>query len=73
MGSYAVVLLAGLYPVPATNQYLLSSPYFPSVSFFNPLFKTTTTIKAVNWAGNPADGVGKVYVSVSFSLVVVYG
>jgi len=63
MGSYAVFLLAGLYPVPATNQYLLSSPFFPSISFSNPLFNTTTTIKATNWAGNPADGVGTVYVS----------
>ncbi|KAJ4470945.1 glycoside hydrolase family 92 protein [Lentinula aciculospora] len=63
MGSYAVFLLAGLYPVPATTQYLLSSPFFPSISFYNPLFNTTTTIKANNWAGNPVDGVGTVYIS----------
>ncbi|KAJ4471850.1 glycoside hydrolase family 92 protein [Lentinula edodes] len=63
MGSYAVFLLAGLYPVPATTQYLLSSPFFPSISFSNPLFNTTTTIKANNWAGNPADGVGTVYIA----------
>ncbi|KAJ3895347.1 glycoside hydrolase family 92 protein [Lentinula edodes] len=63
MGSYAVFLLAGLYPVPATTQYLLSSPFFSSISFSNPLFNTTTTIKANNWAGNPADGVGTVYIA----------
>ena len=40
MGSYVVSYLAGLYPVPATRQYLLSSSYFPSISFFNPIFNT---------------------------------
>ncbi|KAF9259619.1 glycoside hydrolase family 92 protein [Marasmius fiardii PR-910] len=42
MGSYAAFYLAGLYPLPATKQILLSSPYFPSISFFNPLFNSTT-------------------------------
>ncbi|KAF9059872.1 glycoside hydrolase family 92 protein [Rhodocollybia butyracea] len=63
MGSYTVFLLSGLYPIPGTKQFLLSSPFFPTVAFSNPLFNTTTTIKAVNWAGNPPDGVGTVYVS----------
>ncbi|KAJ3571669.1 hypothetical protein NP233_g3599 [Leucocoprinus birnbaumii] len=58
MGSYAAFYLAGLYPVPATEQFLLSSPYFKTISFTNPLYKTTTTITANNFAGNPADGVG---------------
>ena len=58
MASYAAFYLAGLYPVPATRQYLLSSPYFPSISFFNPLFNTTTTIVATNFVGNPANGTG---------------
>ena len=58
MGSYVAFYLAGLYPVPATRQYLLSSPYFPSISFFNPVFNTTTTIKANNFIGNPANGTG---------------
>ncbi|KAJ7051298.1 glycoside hydrolase family 92 protein [Mycena amicta] len=63
MGSYAFFYLAGLYPLPATNQFLLSSPYFPSISFTNPLLKKTTTIKVVNFSGNPADGTGgKVFV-----------
>jgi len=58
MGSYAFFYLAGLYPLPATKQYLLSSPYFPEISFFNPLFNSTTTIKANGFQGNPANGTG---------------
>ncbi|KAH9934470.1 glycoside hydrolase family 92 protein [Epithele typhae] len=56
MASYAAFYLAGLYPVPATRQYLLSSPFFPSISFFNPAFNSTTTIAVANFAGNPANG-----------------
>ena len=50
MGSFAVFHLAGLYPVPATQHFLLSSPFFPSVSFFNPLFNTKTTIRTKNFS-----------------------
>ncbi|KAF5340884.1 hypothetical protein D9758_012170 [Tetrapyrgos nigripes] len=63
MGSYAAFYLAGLYPLPATRQFLLSSPYFPSISFFNPLFNSTTTIKSIGFEGNPESGTGgKVFV-----------
>ncbi|EJD01967.1 glycoside hydrolase family 92 protein [Fomitiporia mediterranea MF3/22] len=58
MASYVFFYLAGLYPIPATRQYLLSSPYFPQVSFFNPLFNSTTTIIANGFRGNPSDGTG---------------
>ncbi|KLO17793.1 glycoside hydrolase family 92 protein [Schizopora paradoxa] len=58
MASYAFFYLAGLYPVPATQQYLLSSPFFSEVSFFNPLFNSTTTIKANGFQGNPSTGTG---------------
>ncbi|KAF8055357.1 glycoside hydrolase family 92 protein [Lyophyllum atratum] len=58
MGSYAAFYLAGLYPLPATRQFLLSSPYFRQISFFNPVFKTTTTIKSKNFNGNPTTGTG---------------
>ncbi|KAI0055360.1 glycoside hydrolase family 92 protein [Artomyces pyxidatus] len=58
MGSYAFFYLAGMYPVPATRQLLLSSPFFPSISFSNPVFNKTTTIKARNFQGNPANGTG---------------
>ncbi|TDL18249.1 glycoside hydrolase family 92 protein [Rickenella mellea] len=58
MASYAFFYLAGMYPLPATKQYLLSSPYFPQISFFNPLFNSTTTIKANGFKGNPKNGTG---------------
>ncbi|KAJ3490419.1 hypothetical protein NLI96_g1434 [Meripilus lineatus] len=58
MGSYVAFYLAGLYPLPATRQFLLSSPYFSQISFTNPIFKTTTTIRATNFKGNPKDGTG---------------
>ncbi|GBE89827.1 hypothetical protein SCP_1701520 [Sparassis crispa] len=58
MASYVTFFLAGLYPVPATRQYLLSSPWFPQISFYNPAFNTTTTIKANGFSGNPANGTG---------------
>ena len=56
MGSYVAFYLAGLYPLPATSQFLLGSPYFPQISFTNPTLGTTTTIIAKNFKGNPADG-----------------
>ena len=58
MGSYAAFYLAGLYPLPATRQILLSSPYFPEISFRNPVLNTTTTIRSTNFNGNPANGTG---------------
>ena len=58
MGSYAAFYLAGLYPLPATKQYLLSSPFFPQISFHNPLSNTTTTIVSKGFTGNPSNGVG---------------
>ncbi|KAI0703899.1 glycoside hydrolase family 92 protein [Cerioporus squamosus] len=58
MGSYVAFYLAGLYPLPATKQFLLSSPYFPQISFRNPALNTTTTIRANGFKGNPADGTG---------------
>ncbi|KAF5373213.1 hypothetical protein D9757_010545 [Collybiopsis confluens] len=63
MAAYTAFNLAGMYPLPATRQYLLSSPFFPSISIFNPLFNSTTTIKSNGFEGNPADGIGgKVFV-----------
>ena len=58
MGSYAAFYLAGLYPLPATRQFLISSPYFPEISFRNPVLNTTTTIRSTNFKGNPKDGTG---------------
>lgn len=58
MGSYVAFYLAGLYPLPATRQFLLSSPYFREISFQNPVLKTTTTIRANGFHGNPKNGTG---------------
>lgn len=67
MASYAAFYLAGMYPLPATGQILLSSPYFPQISFFNPTFNKTTTIKSTGFQGNPAGGMGgSVFVKVCF-------
>jgi len=58
MGSFAAFYLAGLYPLPATEQFLLSSPFFPEISFFNPILNSTTTIRSKNFNGNPPSGTG---------------
>ncbi|KAF8760180.1 Glycoside hydrolase family 92 protein [Rhizoctonia solani] len=52
MASYAAFYLIGLYPLPATRQILLSSPWFPSVNITNAFTNTTTTINAINFNGN---------------------
>ena len=64
MGTWATFLLLGLYPVPATRQYLLSSPWFPKVSFYNPVFNSTTTIIAHGFECNPTNGTGQIFVQV---------
>jgi len=67
MGTYATFYLARLYPLPATTQYLLSSPFFPQISPFNPFFNTTTKIMSTGFSGNPPDGTGgNVFVQVRF-------
>lgn len=58
MASYAIFYLMGMYPLPATRQFLLASPHFPKVTFYNPVFNTTTTIIAKNFRGNPQNGIG---------------
>ena len=69
MGSYAVLYLAGMYPLPATRQLLLSAPFFPRISFCNPVYKKTTTTKVLNFEANLTDGTGgKVFVQVRFSV-----
>lgn len=72
MGSYVAFYLAGLYPLPATRQFLLSSPYFPEISFFNPVFNKTTTIKSKGFRGNPTSGTGgHVFVQVLFIQMII--
>ena len=58
--------LLGMYPLPATRQILVSSPYFAQVRIHNPLRDTVTTINAHGFEGNPVNGTGgKIYVKVS--------
>ena len=62
-------LLAGLYPVPATQQFLLSSPHFAQISLTNLILKTTTIIWSKNFSGNLANGIGgNVLIQVSQSI-----
>lgn len=69
MGSYVAFYLAGLYPLPGTRQLLLASPWFPSISFLNPVFNSTTTIVARGFEGNPANGTdGNVFVKVGANI-----
>ncbi|CAE7130362.1 unnamed protein product [Rhizoctonia solani] len=49
MASYAAFYLLGLYPLPATRQVLLSSPWFPSVNITNAFTNTITTLNAINF------------------------
>ncbi|KAI0649690.1 glycoside hydrolase family 92 protein [Trametes meyenii] len=58
MGSYVAFYLAGLYPLPATRQFLLSSPFFREISFKNPVLGTTTSIRSSGFRGNPKSGTG---------------
>jgi putative alpha-1,2-mannosidase len=70
MASYVAFYLAGLYPLPGTRQVLLSSPFFPEIAFTNPVFNSTTTIRARNFAGNAKTGTGgRVFVKVRYSNV----
>ncbi len=50
---------------PRTRQMLISSPFFPRVSIFNPLYNTTTTIRVNGFKGNPLNVTGQnIYVKV---------
>lgn len=64
MGSYVFFYLSGLYPLPATNQFLLSSPYFKSITFKNPLLGTKVRLLSDGNFGRD----GFVYVKVWDSL-----
>jgi len=45
MGALLIFHLLGFYPVPASKQLLLGSPFFSSYTIRNPLLKTTTTVR----------------------------
>ncbi|KAG9238045.1 glycoside hydrolase family 92 protein [Amylocarpus encephaloides] len=49
MGSFTTLAMMGLWPVPGQNVYLITPPYFPSVSLTSPQTGKTATIRNVNF------------------------
>ncbi|KAI9728540.1 MAG: hypothetical protein M1834_007678 [Cirrosporium novae-zelandiae] len=49
MGAFAVLAMLGLYPVAGQDVYLITPPFFPSISITNPVTGNTATIKCVNF------------------------
>jgi hypothetical protein len=53
MGSYVAFLMLGLYPLPGTRQFLITTPYFPTYRIHNPVYNKTATFIANGFVGNP--------------------
>jgi putative alpha-1,2-mannosidase len=49
MGSFVVLSMMGLWPVPGQNVYLITPPYFKEVSITNPVTGKVSTIRNVNF------------------------
>ncbi|KAH9219256.1 glycosyl hydrolase family 92-domain-containing protein [Leptodontidium sp. 2 PMI_412] len=49
MGSFTTLSMMGLWPVPGQDVYLITPPYFPSVSVTNKQSGKTATIKNINF------------------------
>jgi putative alpha-1,2-mannosidase len=49
MASFMLLSMMGLFPNPGQNVYLISSPFFESLSVTNPLTGNTASIRAVNF------------------------
>lgn len=49
MGSFVAFSMMGLFPNPGQNVYLITPPYFESVSITSPLTNKTATIRNVNF------------------------
>lgn len=52
MGSFVAFALSGLFPVPGQSVYLISPPFFRSVSYANPITNHTATIRNVGGTSN---------------------
>lgn len=50
MGSFVAMAMMGLFPNPGQSVYLLTVPFFESVSIVSPLTGKTATLRTVNWA-----------------------
>lgn len=49
MGSFVAFSMMGLFPNPGQNVYLITPPYFESISFKHPLTGNTAVIRNVNF------------------------
>ena len=49
MGSFVVLSMIGMWPVSGQNVYLITPPFFPSVSIQNPQTNNTATIETINF------------------------
>ena len=49
MGSFVMLSMMGLWPVPGQDVYLITPPYFKEVSITNPLTGKTATIRNENF------------------------
>ncbi|KAF2083680.1 glycoside hydrolase family 92 protein [Saccharata proteae CBS 121410] len=49
MGSFTAFAMLGLFPNPGQNVYLITAPFFPSISVTNPLTNNTATISTRNF------------------------
>lgn len=59
MGSFVAMAMMGLFPNPGQSVYLLTVPFFESVSIVSPLTGKTATLRTVNWAEyNTANATG---------------
>ncbi|KAE8376297.1 glycosyl hydrolase family 92-domain-containing protein [Aspergillus bertholletiae] len=49
MGSFVAMTMMGLFPNPGQNVYLISAPFFESISITSPVTGRTATIRTVNF------------------------
>ncbi|KAJ5527539.1 secreted glycosidase [Penicillium frequentans] len=50
MGSFVAMSMMGLFPNPGQSVYLITVPFFESVSIISPLTDKTASLRVVNWA-----------------------
>ncbi|KAJ5827219.1 Alpha-1-2-mannosidase [Penicillium robsamsonii] len=50
MGSFVAMAMMGLFPNPGQDVYLLTTPFFETVSIVSPLTGKTATVRTTNWA-----------------------
>jgi putative alpha-1,2-mannosidase len=49
MGSFVAMTMMGLFPNPGQSVYLLTVPFFESVSIVSPITGKTATLRVINW------------------------